>query len=447
VPVAGMSPVAVPDAEEFALLPWVTWPVSPPWSTRVETLPFCAPVCVVSASPCALCEFELGGLSTVVGVVPEVSVVGVVSVVFVVVDDPPGGPVAVGGDPVESGLLALETMIVRVPFPVSEPGLALPGASPCWVAGPSVVTVDGPRVDWLSTGVPVSVVDVVVVVVSLVLGVTWPAVATGVAPVGWASAKAAGAERNNAIVAAEIATPPTPGRVQLGAVWVPTPSRRIRSTCSRRLDHDSVATSLSRMSTVARIQVRSSCFRPFDHDSATRGLEALTVLGRVRSTPGVASDHDDGRPLVRGLFIGVSRARSPRVRASDHVSFLVLIGAAEDELRSPESVCFPDHCSSPKSPLAPCPTDRDWPQQPRAVNGNAGELASTRVTGTKRFVVPLIRGSGRPDATCTRKPGTPMNTGFARLPVAPGRFLQPGSADALPYMVDGRLQRARRRLR
>jgi hypothetical protein len=127
-----------------------------------------------------------------------------------------------------------------------------------------------------------------------------------VAPVGWASAKAAGAERNNAMVAAEIATPPTAGRVQLSEVWVPAPSRRIRSTCACRFDHDSVATSLSRMSTVARIQVRSSCFGTFDHDSATRGLEALTVLGRVRSTPGVAPDHDFGEPWVRGLFIGVS---------------------------------------------------------------------------------------------------------------------------------------------
>jgi len=83
------------------------------------------------------------------------------------------------------------------------------------VSEPTIVTPDGPRVDWLETGVPVSVVDVIVEVVSLVVGFTWPAVATGVDPGGWASAKAAGAERNNAIVAAEIATPPTPGRVQL----------------------------------------------------------------------------------------------------------------------------------------------------------------------------------------------------------------------------------------
>jgi hypothetical protein len=59
----------------------------------------------------------------------------------------------------------------------------------------------------------VSVVDVVVEVVSLVVGVTWPAVATGVVPFGWVSAKAAGAERKSAMLAADTATPPAHDRV------------------------------------------------------------------------------------------------------------------------------------------------------------------------------------------------------------------------------------------
>src|SRR5436853_3235803 len=112
-----------------------------------------------------------------------------------------------------------------------------------------MVTPDGEIVVVLDPGVPVSTVDVVLVVevVSLVVGVTWPAVATGVVPLGWASAKAAGAERKSAIVAAETAAPPAHDRVvQLSDDSVPAPSLRIRSTCSRRSDHDSVGSSLSR---------------------------------------------------------------------------------------------------------------------------------------------------------------------------------------------------------
>jgi hypothetical protein len=72
---------------------------------------------------------------------------------------------------------------------------------------------DEPSVDCVETGVPVSRVDAGVEVVSLVVGVTWPAVATGVGPFGWASAKAAGAERKRAMVAAETAAPPAHDRV------------------------------------------------------------------------------------------------------------------------------------------------------------------------------------------------------------------------------------------
>jgi len=68
-------------------------------------------------------------------------------------------------------------------------------------------------VDWSEAGVPASRIDDEVDVVSLVDGVTWPAVATGVVPLGWASAKAAGAERKSAIVAAETAAPPAHERV------------------------------------------------------------------------------------------------------------------------------------------------------------------------------------------------------------------------------------------
>ena len=81
------------------------------------------------------------------------------------------------------------------------------------MSGPTSDTFDGLIVDWLETGVPVSNVDVVVEVVSLVVGDTWPAVATGVVPFGWASAKAAGAERKSAMLAAETATPPAHVRV------------------------------------------------------------------------------------------------------------------------------------------------------------------------------------------------------------------------------------------
>jgi hypothetical protein len=138
-------------------------------------------------------------------------VVGSVESVDVV---PPGGPVDVDDDPVEPGLPAVVTITFRVPFP-PVPGFALgpPAASFGGASVPTRITPDGPRVELAETGVPVSSVDVVVVVVSLVVGVARPVVATVVVPLGWASAKAAGAGSNMAMVTAEIATPPTPARV------------------------------------------------------------------------------------------------------------------------------------------------------------------------------------------------------------------------------------------
>jgi hypothetical protein len=143
---------------------------------------------------------ELGGLSEVV--------VGSVELV------PPGGPVDVEVDPVVPGLPAVVTITFRLLFP-PVPGSALepPATSFGGASVPTRVTPDGPIVDFPETGVPVSTVDVVVVVVSPVVGATWPVVATVVVPFGWVSAKAAGDERRRAMVTAEMATPPTPARV------------------------------------------------------------------------------------------------------------------------------------------------------------------------------------------------------------------------------------------
>jgi hypothetical protein len=155
------------------------------------------------------------------------------------------------------------------------------------------VTLDGVIVDCEETGVPVSSVDVVVVLASVVVvGVAWPVVATVVVPVGWLSAKAAGAERKSAMLTAETASPVPPARVaQLSEEGVPAPSMRIRSTRSNGSDHDSAASSHPRMSTVAR-RVRSSRSRALDHDPATRGVETLTMASRVRSSRRCALDHD-----------------------------------------------------------------------------------------------------------------------------------------------------------
>ena len=170
------------------------------------------------------------------------------------------------------------------------------------------------------------------------------------------------------------------------------PSRRIRSTCSRRPDHDSVASSLSRMSTVARIQVRSACFRTPDHDSTTRGLEALTMtLSPIRSTPDFALDHDVGRPCVTGVEDEASRVRSPPSPAFDLDSVL-LCGAAANERRSTGSACSPDHCSPTERPLFPGSTITDWPATGGRVNEKTGQLRAERDTGTSRFSVPVIHG-------------------------------------------------------
>jgi hypothetical protein len=144
--------------------------------------------------------FELGGLSE--------DGVGSVAVSLA------GGPVDVEDDPVEPGFPAVVTITLRVPFPpLPESPFAPPPTSFGGASVPTSVTPDGPIVDCVETGVPVSNVDAVVVVVSLAVGAAWPVVATVVVPFGWASAKAAGAERRRAMVTAEMATPPTPARV------------------------------------------------------------------------------------------------------------------------------------------------------------------------------------------------------------------------------------------
>jgi hypothetical protein len=122
--------------------------------------------------------------------------------------------VDVDDDPVEPGLPVGVTITSRVPLP-PDPGSAFapPPTSFGGASVPTRVTADGSILDVEETGVPVSTVEVVVVVVSLVVGSAWPVVATVVVPFGWASAKAAGAERRRAMVTAEMATPPTPARV------------------------------------------------------------------------------------------------------------------------------------------------------------------------------------------------------------------------------------------
>ena len=157
--------------------------------------PFCAPDWLAAASLSEFCALEVGGLSEVV--------VGSVE-----------GPVDVDDEPVEPGLPAVVTITFRVPLPpVPGSALAPPAASFGGASVPTRITLDGPRVELAETGVPVSSVDVVVVVVSPVVGAAKPVVATVVVPFGWASPKAAGAESNRAMLTAEIATPPTPARV------------------------------------------------------------------------------------------------------------------------------------------------------------------------------------------------------------------------------------------
>jgi hypothetical protein len=153
--------------------------------------PFCAPDWLAAASLSEFCALEVGGLSeVVVGSVESVEVV-----------PPDGSP-------------AVVTITFRVSFPpVPGSAFAPPAASFGGASVPTRITLDGPRVELAETGVPVSSVDVVVVDVSPVVGAARPVVATVVVPFGWASAKAAGAESNRAMVTAEIATPPTPARV------------------------------------------------------------------------------------------------------------------------------------------------------------------------------------------------------------------------------------------
>jgi hypothetical protein len=122
-----------------------------------------------------------------------------------------GGPVEVADDPVIPGLPAAVSVTVGLPFPPElESAFAPPPAPLGEVSEPTGEDPDGASVDCESAGVPVVAVRLVLVVedVSLVLGVTWPAVATVVVPFGWMSAKAAGAERKSTTVAAETAAPP-----------------------------------------------------------------------------------------------------------------------------------------------------------------------------------------------------------------------------------------------
>jgi len=161
----------------------------------------------VSASLAAFCVFELGGFSTVAGV-------GSGEPVSVSTESDGGGPVDVADDPVMPGLPAAVSTTVGVPCPPGSGCVFAPPAAPFGkVSVPAGDALDGPSVDCVETGVPVSTVELVVEVVSLVVGVTWPAVAAGAVPFGWASAKAAGAERKSTTVAAETAAPPAHVRV------------------------------------------------------------------------------------------------------------------------------------------------------------------------------------------------------------------------------------------
>jgi hypothetical protein len=162
---------------------------------------------------------------------------------------------------------------------------------------------------------------------------------------------------------------------------------RIRSTHSRGFDHDSVAFSQSRMSTVAR-RVRSSRFRTFDHDSATRGLEALTMIPRARSSPDCALDHDVGRPCLAGVVEEANRVRSPRSGASDHDCF-TLCEAAGSELRSSGCTCFPDHRSTAKSATSSCATGGILGRQTVFVNEKKRAVRPQKDTGTGRVLVPI----------------------------------------------------------
>jgi hypothetical protein len=107
--------------------------------------------------------------------------------------------------------------------------------------------------DWLlcvvlaASGVPGFGVDGAAVVVVSRVVVTWPVEV----PVGWVSATAGGAENSKTSVTAEIATPPPPASLVQVPSCVPALAWRIRSSRSNGLDHDSVASSRSRMSTVA----------------------------------------------------------------------------------------------------------------------------------------------------------------------------------------------------
>jgi len=200
---------------------------------------------------------------------------------------------------------------------------------------------------------------------------------------------------------------------------------RIRSTCSRRSDHDSVLSSLSRMSTVARIQVRSSCSRTLDHDSATRGLEPLTMVLRVRSTPGLALDLDVGVPCVAGVVVGASRVRSPRSPASDHARF-VLCGVPVREPRSAGSACFPDHCSTVNCTPSPGPTRAEWRHAAPGVNGKSGQFRVRRDTGTERFLVPVNHLVRAARTLVQEKPRTRINTAFQCVRAATYNRLRSG---------------------
>ncbi len=234
-----------------------------------------APDWLAVASLFVSCLFELGGLSEDVGLLdPSVEVVL------------PGGPVALADVPVVPGLPDVwsVTWVLLLPPPPGS-ALAPPPGSLGEASAPDEVELDGPTC-WFA-GVPAFACELEVVPS---VGAAWLVSAAVVVPVGWVSAKAAGAETTRAMVTADIATPPTPARaVHVSDELLTAPPTRVRSSRSLGNDHDSVALSLSRISTAA--EVRSSRFRAFDHDSATRGVEATTVMLRARSSPVTALDH------------------------------------------------------------------------------------------------------------------------------------------------------------
>jgi hypothetical protein len=246
-------------------------------------------------------ELVLGSADEVVLELDGVELVELVleSLGVVAVEEPPDVPSA--------------GCVEELPSVELEDWLAVWSGAVAWVFDASVV----PACD--ESGVPVC--DCWSVVVVELLDESVAAGWLPVVPVD-VSAQAPGVAKNSvrpAVVIARAANPPR--RIRLLEA-LPLAASRVRSSCVRTRDHDSVATQLVRMSTVAR-RARSSRSRVLDHDSAIRpGLSRFTK--RVRSSRFRALDHDS---------IGLRGAKWP-------------CSVEKARLRSTGSACFPDHRSS-----------------------------------------------------------------------------------------------------